>query len=272
MQKPLISIITVVLNSVETIEKTIKSIIGQSFTNYEYIIIDGGSNDGTIDIIRKYSSYISYWISEPDKGIYDAMNKGIAYAKGEYIGILNSDDWYVKNSLSTIANQIQNNPNIDIIYGNILRYYSESNIVVADTNHRKLYKWNSIGHSAAFVRKECYLKRNYKINYKIGADYDFFLWCLVNKYTFVKVNENISYFTYNGVSSIPKFSSIFELYPIWKEHLGFSYTLYHFPYRFIRFFLLYIVSKPLYLFLGHKNYRTALCIWKECKCRMLQLK
>ena len=164
MQKPLISIITVVLNSVETIEKTIKSIIGQSFTNYEYIIIDGGSNDGTIDIIRKYSSYISYWISEPDKGIYDAMNKGIAYAKGEYIGILNSDDWYVKNSLSTIANQIQNNPNIDIIYGNILRYYSESNIVVADTNHRKLYKWNSIGHSAAFVRKECYLKRNYKIN------------------------------------------------------------------------------------------------------------
>lgn len=265
MQRPLISIVTVVLNSVETIERTIKSIINQPFTNYEYIIIDGGSNDGTLDIIRKYSNYISFWISEPDKGIYDAMNKGIAYAKGEYISILNSDDWYVTNSLSVIANQIQNNPNIDIIYGNILRYYSESNIVVANSDHTKLCKGNSIGHSAAFVRKECYLKRIYKINYKIGADYDFFLWCLVNKYTFMKINESISYFTYNGVSSIPNISDFLELYPIWKEHLGRAYAIYHIPYKFIRSLLLYIVTKPLYIILGHEKYRAIFHIWKKCK-------
>ena len=165
MQRPLISIITVVLNSVETIERTINSIINQSFADYEYIIIDGGSNDGTLDIIRKYSNYISFWISESDKGIYDAMNKGIAHAKGQYIGILNSDDWYVTNSLSAVANQIQNNPNIDIIYGNVLGYYSESNIVVANSDHTKLCKGNSIGHSAAFVRKECYLKRVFTTDY-----------------------------------------------------------------------------------------------------------
>lgn len=269
MQRPLISIITVVLNSVETIERTINSIINQSFADYEYIIIDGGSNDGTLDIIRKYSNYISFWISESDKGIYDAMNKGIAHAKGQYIGILNSDDWYVTNSLSAVANQIQNNPNIDIIYGNVLGYYSESNIVVANSDHTKLCKGNSIGHSAAFVRKECYLKRNYKINYKIGADYDFFLWCLVSNYTFMKIDENISYFTYNGVSSVPDFSNFFEIFPIWKEHLGCSYALYHFPYKFVRFFGAYIVGKPLYVFGGHKNYIAILCIWKKWKRCMM---
>ena len=90
---PLITIITVSYNAVKTIEDTIVSVLGQTYNNIEYIIIDGGSTDGTLDIIKKYQDKITYWVSEPDKGIYDAMNKGIAKANGELIGIINSDDW-----------------------------------------------------------------------------------------------------------------------------------------------------------------------------------
>ena len=89
-----ISIITVCLNSKRTIEQTIQSVIGQAHDNCEYIVIDGGSTDGTLEILKKYDGSISTIISEPDEGIYDAMNKGIALATGDIIGILNSDDWY----------------------------------------------------------------------------------------------------------------------------------------------------------------------------------
>ena len=89
-----VSIITVCYNSAKTIEHTIKSVAGQDYGNIEYIIIDGGSTDGTLDIIDRYKDKISVLVSEPDEGIYDAMNKGISIASGELIGMINSDDWY----------------------------------------------------------------------------------------------------------------------------------------------------------------------------------
>lgn len=102
-----ISIITVCLNSEQTIEQTIKSVIDQNDPDYEYIIIDGDSTDSTLDIIRKYQAYIAILISEPDKGIYDAMNKGIALASGDVIGIINSDDWYEPEILKTVRSCFQ---------------------------------------------------------------------------------------------------------------------------------------------------------------------
>src|SRR6187402_2271204 len=103
MKGPLISIVTVVYNAKETIERTIKSVISQSYKNIEYIVIDGGSTDGTLDIINKYKSDISKLVSEKDKGIADAMNKGIGYAKGELIGLINADDWYEEGALEKVA-------------------------------------------------------------------------------------------------------------------------------------------------------------------------
>ena len=103
MQDMLISIITVCLNAVETIETTIRSVLQQTYKNVEYIVIDGGSTDGTLQIIEKYRNDISILISEKDEGIYDAMNKGIELARGDYIGIINADDWYEKDAVEHVV-------------------------------------------------------------------------------------------------------------------------------------------------------------------------
>ena len=98
-QFPLVTIVTVCLNAVRTIEQTIQSVIRQTYKNIEYIIIDGGSNDGTLDIIKKYEQHITKYVSEPDEGLYDAMNKGISMAHGEYVLLLNADDSYVDDAV-----------------------------------------------------------------------------------------------------------------------------------------------------------------------------
>lgn len=99
MNYPLISVITVSYNAVLTIEQTILSVINQTYLNIEYIIIDGGSTDGTVNVIKKYADKIAYWVSESDKGIYDAMNKGIAYSHGEYCNFINAGDKFCSSSI-----------------------------------------------------------------------------------------------------------------------------------------------------------------------------
>ena len=127
MNDPLISIVTVSYNAVATIEQTILSVINQTYPNIEYIIIDGGSKDGTIDIIRKYADQIAYWVSEPDEGIYDAMNKGIKIATGEWINFMNCGDSFLdmkvlnKIFISSILNEYEG---VDILYGNRVSVYS----------------------------------------------------------------------------------------------------------------------------------------------------
>ena len=118
---PLITIITVVLNGDKNIEKTIKSVVDQSYNNIEYIIIDGASTDKTIDIIKQYEDKISFWISESDNGIWDAMNKGLKYANGEIIGFLNSDDVYYPDTVS-IVNKYFTNNKIDFLFGTVEKY------------------------------------------------------------------------------------------------------------------------------------------------------
>ena len=116
---PKVSIITVVYNGIEFLEETIKSVIAQTYPNIEYIIVDGGSKDGTLDIIKKYEAHISKWISEPDKGIYDAMNKGIDLATGDWQNFLNAGDSFVDNNvLEKIFTT--NLENITLVYGDII--------------------------------------------------------------------------------------------------------------------------------------------------------
>ena len=122
MQQPVFSIITITYNASRWVESTILNVLSQSYPNIEYIVIDGGSTDGTVDIIKQYASGISYWVSEPDKGIYDAMNKGLEKATGDYVWFINAgDSLYTSDTVQSVASLAQKKRTLpDIIYGEII--------------------------------------------------------------------------------------------------------------------------------------------------------
>ena len=212
--KPLFSIITVVYNNEKYLEETILSVVNQKFRNFEYIIIDGGSSDKTLDIIKRYDSQIDYWISEKDKGIYDAFNKGMSLAKGDFIGIVNSDDTYLDNALEIIAKYINEltNKEIDFIFGSVKKHWG---ILYGYRPEKIYYSWGFYSsHSTGFFLRRSSAKKIglYNINYKYHADYDYFYRMIVKKKmkgTSTKKNEITGNFRRGGYSSKIKFRKLF---------------------------------------------------------------
>ncbi len=217
--QPLVSIITVVLNGEKHIEQTIKSVLVQSYSNIEYLIIDGGSVDGTLSIIKKYEDKIDYWQSEKDKGIYFAMNQGISLAKGEIIGILNADDFYLENAVTNII-ETHHKYNADIYYGDMLLV--KDNSAVSSENKMKpdISKMNekpSVFHPTCFVKKSVYDKIGlFDTQFKISSDYEFLLRCIRKNFKFQYVPHSITGFRAGGMST--SCASNIEGYKIMKMH------------------------------------------------------
>ena len=174
-----VTIITVVWNNRETIDGAIKSVLSQTYKDIEYIIVDGLSTDGTVDIIKSYGNKISKFLSESDKGLYDAMNKGIGLANGDIIGILNSDDFYIDSSVIERVVKEFEEKNVECVYGDliyvkpenldkIVRYYDSSNF-----NPSKFaYGWMP-AHPTVFLKKYIYKKYGiFRTDLKIAADFD----------------------------------------------------------------------------------------------------
>ncbi|WP_036876624.1 glycosyltransferase family 2 protein [Xylanibacter oryzae] len=173
-----LSIITINYNNSKGLENTIKSIISQDFKDYEYIVIDGGSNDSSIDIIKKYSDKIDYWVSEPDKGIYNAMNKGVSHAHGEYSNFMNSGDIFYNSSV--LKSVFSNHYKEDIITGvtigtdeNSIRFDTEK-----DVTFLTLYR-STISHQASFIKTEFLRKYPYNEELKIVSDWEFWIKTLI---------------------------------------------------------------------------------------------
>ncbi|WP_035321987.1 glycosyltransferase family 2 protein [Peribacillus kribbensis] len=184
-QEPLISIITVCYNSKLTIERTFKSILNQSYRNLEYIVIDGNSTDGTAGLVKQYQEVfenngITYkWISEPDNGIYDAMNKGIASAQGELIGIINSDDYYEESALRIIAQEYSKDNSYDVYHG-LLKYHDSGKLSMIKGAVSDVLPRHMIEHPTCFLKKETYKQYGvFNCKYKYVADYE--LLCRIRK-------------------------------------------------------------------------------------------
>jgi len=203
-----VSIITPVFNSFNCLENTLNSIATQNYKNLEHIVIDGGSNDGTVDIIMKNSSNISYWCSESDFGIYDAINKGLKVANGDIIGILNSDDiFFESNSLNKIVDIFKADNSIDCVYGNLVFVNREGKIKrrwlsrpFAKGNFEK--SWTP-AHPTFYCRREVYEKQGfYKVNYKIAADVEFMFRALeLNSFKSFHINEYLIKMNIGGISN-----------------------------------------------------------------------
>ena len=202
--KPLVSIITPVLNGAKYIEETILSVVNQTYSNIEYIIIDGGSTDGTLDIVYKYQHKIEIVISEPDEGIYYAMNKGILLCSGELIGIINSDDFYSINTVQIIVNKYLSARGVGVFYGDMVVVDSESHkesYVVSD--HKKVLKRLSmwVPHPTVFIPKVIYNKYGvYDRRIKISADFHLIVKLLVRDVSFYKIDAVLAYFRTGGVT------------------------------------------------------------------------
>lgn len=183
-----ISIVTTAYNSGKTIEETIQSVLSQEYENYEHIIVDGASKDNTMEIVKRYEEKYKgklRYISEPDKGIYDAMNKGIKMASGDIIGLLNSDDKYANNKILEIISETVEKNKCDGIHGNLLYMDYE-------TMSKPQRKWitkstnvktgNILAHPTLYLTKEAYDKMGlYDLKYKVVSDYDFMVKLLLNK-------------------------------------------------------------------------------------------
>jgi glycosyltransferase involved in cell wall biosynthesis len=200
-----LSIITICYNEVERIEKTITSVLNQTFTGYQYIVIDGASSDGTVDIIKKYEDRIDVFVSEPDSGIYNAMNKGLKYAEGEYVLFLNGGDYLFEIDVLKIV--FEHNIKADVIYGFL--------IIIEDNEQQKSI-WkppekvnklslfiHTLPHQATFTKKILLLKtQGFSENFRIGSDYDFFLKAFFTfSAKFQSIPIIISIFNKNGISA-----------------------------------------------------------------------
>lgn len=170
-----LSIITVNYNDAEGLERTIKSVISQSFKDFEFIVVDGGSTDTSVDVIKKYEDKIDYWFSERDGGIYPGMNRGLRQAKGEYVNFMNGGDRY--HSSDVLDKIFALNSNADIITGthseNGIRNVGKDGVTMLD-----LYKW-AIDHQASFIRREVALRHPYDEKYRIVSDWKFFIEALI---------------------------------------------------------------------------------------------
>jgi glycosyltransferase involved in cell wall biosynthesis len=226
--KPTLSVITVVYNNVHDIELTMLSVLNQTYPNIEYIVIDGASTDGTFDVIKKYESRISKLISEKDKGIYDAMNKGLALATGDYVLFMNSgDEVYAPDTVTTI---FATSPDADIYYGET-EMINDARESLGRRRHKapETFTWRSfkygmnVSHQAIYIRRS--LLQLYSSQYQLSADIDWILHAAKKAKKIVNVHRYVAKYLVGGVSKAKHKQSLIERFNIMKTHYGLLSTL-----------------------------------------------
>ena len=220
---PKISIITIVYNNVKDIRYTLSSVACQTYPNIEYIVVDGLSNDGTLDVIEEYKSHITTLVSEKDKGIYDAMNKGLNLATGDYVLFLNSgDELFESETLNKIFSK---GDNADIYYGET-KLINEEREIIGDRRHKtpEKFDWKSFKYGMNVCHQAIYIKReitcDYDMQYQLSSDIDWVIKAAKKAKKIVNVKEYVAKYLVGGMSQQRHKQSLKERYEIFKKYYG----------------------------------------------------
>lgn len=228
MFNPRLSVITIVYNNVRDIERTIQSVINQTYSNIEYVIVDGLSNDGTLQVIDKYKSQITKFISEKDEGIYDAMNKGLALATGDYVIFMNSGDEFYDNE--TVTAVFASAEDADIYYGETeMIAYDGSSLGQRRHKAPAKFTWRgfkygmSISHQAIYIRRS--LAEPYDPRYQLSSDIDWIIRAAKKAKKIVNVNRYVAKYLVGGMSKKRHRQSLMERFDIMKRNYGLILTV-----------------------------------------------
>ncbi|WP_454803499.1 glycosyltransferase family 2 protein [Mucilaginibacter phyllosphaerae] len=221
--KPVLSVITIVYNNARDIERTMLSVLDQTYSAIEYIVVDGASNDGTLEIIKRYENRIAKLISEKDKGIYDAMNKGLTLATGDYVIFMNSGDEFYAND--TVANVFATAPGADIYYGET-EMVNDERESLGRRRHKAPAKFTwrsfkfgmSVSHQAIYIRRT--LTDPYDPQYQLSADIDWIIRAAKKAKKIVRVNGYVAKYLVGGMSKAKHKQSLLERFDIMKRHYG----------------------------------------------------
>jgi len=225
---PKVSLITVTFNAAAVLEPTIASILHQTFTDYEYLVIDGGSRDGTVDLIRRYEPNLSYWVSEPDRGLYDAMNKGLRAARGEYVWFMNAGDrLYDSSTLAKVFEAAE--PGADVYYGDAL-YYEEGGRELGLRSQITPHKlpghltWRSLQYGMVVCHQSFVARRQiappYDLSHPYSSDIDWEIRCLRQAQKTVNVHAVLSRYLTGGFSEKYRRQSLQDRYRVLQKHYG----------------------------------------------------
>ncbi len=223
MFKPKLTVITIVYNNVRDIERTVLSVLNQTYPNIEYLVIDGASTDGTLEILKKYEGRLAKLISEKDSGIYDAMNKGLALASGDYILFMNSGDEIYASD--TVENVFASAPDADIYYGET-EMYDENWKSLGQRRHKapETFSWKdfkygmSISHQAIYIRRS--LTEPYDPQYKLSADIDWIIKAAKKAVKIVNTRMYVAKYLVGGMSKKKHRQSLIERFHIFSKHYG----------------------------------------------------
>lgn len=227
---PKLSIITIVYNNVRDIERTIQSVINQTYKKIEYIVIDGASTDGTLDVVNQYQDHISKIVSEPDKGIYDAMNKGLALATGDYILFMNSgDELYDQNTVEAVFAAA---PWADIYYGET-EMYNDNWESLGRRRHEvpEEFDWKSFKYGMSISHQAIYIKKSitvpYDLQYKYSSDIDWIIKAAKKASNIVNVHRYVAKYLVGGMSKKKHRESLKERFKIFTKYYGLIPNLFH---------------------------------------------
>ena len=215
-QYPLITVVTVCYNSAALIERTLISVSEQNYSNKEYVVIDGASTDGTKEIVERYKDSISFFVSEPDKGIYHAMNKAVKVAKGEWVIFMNAGDVFANNEvLKNVSNKL--NDKSDIVYGDILKM--ENNELIVKEAPSKITRMHRMPfcHQAVFTRTFLLKKHPFDEKYKLSADFKLYKQLSLDNFSFKKIPMSITIYDTTGISNTQRTKGLIENISIIKE-------------------------------------------------------